>query len=698
MGRSKKQAVDNETNVVLYLLMAILFLTPLFRGLFFDKEMLIAGIVITGLFSWYMWSGGYKRFLNYQLQIVDFALLGLTTAYLISTVVAVKISAAVNMDLKMVIFLMVYILVLGLASSAKETKKILIAMYFSGVTVALAGLAAFGGAAIKGGVIAGRIASTFQYPNTLGAYLAVIGILGCFFTLTASNRNSLIALAVGNLLVFTALFGTASRGTFVILPITYLTFILLQHGRNRLLGLIFTLINFAVGGLTGYLITGELGTPGIWGYVFTGMIINVLLYLALDWFIIRHRVSEAGNRKAIAAALLLILAVLIVAGAFVLPKAQVLTRLMDISFQERNVVERGYFYKDAIKIIKEFPLFGTGGGGWTSIYQQYQSYGYKTLEIHNFYLQTWVEAGVLGIISICLIFLGVLRSYYKIRKTDESENNVLAVTVLTAIIIIGLQSAIDFVLANGAIYIMLWSLFGILSRLSGTATAPRQSTVKQDFKLKLLKYSPVIVSLLVAGLCFSILTALIYSEKAIEAMNRSDFFARKKHLEQALTFNPLEGYHYANLAVMERALFEEEQSKEHINTALEYINKAINRDQGNQAFRAEKINILLSLEKFDNAVQEAEAVVELVPWSLDSYELLAYCYWWAGEYHLKNGDRDKAKANLMKTVEVPELIDNKMNQLTEEEKKLWIATPHLTISPAIQEYVKKARLLLETIS
>ena len=693
MGRNYRHE-NNPGQYLKYLLGAVLIMSPLFRGLYFVKDSYIFGVVISVIFLVYAWrempdklSGGFRP------QVIDIGLLGLLTAYIISTLTAVKAPAAVDMDLKLAVFLLFYIMVTGLIVNFQDIKKLLSAIFASGVAVALVGLAAYSGAAVKGGVAAGRISSTFQYPNALAAYLAVISILGCYLMVAATGKNLRVAIAVGNLLVFCALFGTASRGTFVILPMAYLVFVLLQPGETRFHTFTVLGMSLATGGFTGYLIAGKSGKPEIWGYIILGAALQAAVYLMVEKFIFNTHKKFGGNKKVITAILILALVALGAASVLVLPEEQIWGRLADISLQDRNVVERGYFYTDALKIIKDHPVLGIGGGGWASIYKAYQSYGYITKEVHNFYLQTWVEAGLPGVVSIAAVIIGVFFSFYKSMKSGEYETKALAVTVWASIMVIGLQSALDFTMAYGAIGILLWTMFGLLRNVS-LANGPGVSSEPVNPKINFMRPLAILISLLIVSLSSAFLMGIYYNEKDIAAIQKRDAKLRKECLEKALLFNPLDGGTLANLAMLERLTYKNDQKQEHLDKAIGLIDKAVKRDYGNIEFRVEKINILFARHKFDDVIKEAENISRLDPWSQQSYEILAYCYLSTGKNHLKNGDKDKAAIYLKKVLELPKIMKNNMNRLSSREKSLWTATPHLKINTKIENYIGQAAFQL----
>jgi O-antigen ligase len=98
----------------------------------------------------------------------------------------------------------------------------------------------------------------------------------------------------------------------------------------------------------------------------------------------------------------------------------------NINFQQHSVLERGTFYKDAVKLWSDYPIIGAGGGAWASLYEKYQNNPYTSRQAHNFALQYLVEAGALGFLAFIGFVIAVswfyIRSYIKklTRKARSS--------------------------------------------------------------------------------------------------------------------------------------------------------------------------------------------------------------------------------------------------------------------------------------
>jgi hypothetical protein len=72
--------------------------------------------------------------------------------------------------------------------------------------------------------------------------------------------------------------------------------------------------------------------------------------------------------------------------------------------------DRVEYFKDSCKIWLTSPIFGTGGEGFKHLYKSVQTFNYTSTEAHNSILQIFVESGIIGGISICLIIFVVIKN------------------------------------------------------------------------------------------------------------------------------------------------------------------------------------------------------------------------------------------------------------------------------------------------
>src|SRR5690606_11483804 len=88
-------------------------------------------------------------------------------------------------------------------------------------------------------------------------------------------------------------------------------------------------------------------------------------------------------------------------------------RVESTSLKDLSLIDRTSYLSDALKISVDYPIFGTGGGGWAALYPKYQSTNYISNQAHFFLLQYLVEVGWVGLIIILFFIVSIF--FYFIR-------------------------------------------------------------------------------------------------------------------------------------------------------------------------------------------------------------------------------------------------------------------------------------------
>lgn len=144
-----------------------------------------------------------------------------------------------------------------------------------------------------------------------------------------------------------------------------------------------------------------------------------------------------------------------------------LTRLQGKEPLEVNSIELRYtFNQQALEVIKDHPLSGTGIGNYT--YGVYQSVngswpGYYYQPVHNVYLLVLAELGIFGwglfVATVLLLFIGLIRQAASLDKA-------ISFLAFLSILIIGLFDHYFWTMFFGAA--IFWLIFGInLRQLKG---------------------------------------------------------------------------------------------------------------------------------------------------------------------------------------------------------------------------------------
>lgn len=145
--------------------------------------------------------------------------------------------------LKYVEYFVVYFMVANYLQSRKQIKRFVVALLITAFIVSLAGIAQ-----IPSG---GRVSAPFEgdrgEPNTLGGYLLFVGAIAAGLLFHLEDRRRRYALAGLLVIMLIPFLATLSRSSYLALPFTYLTLVVL-YKRKRVLMIGLMLGFLAIGG------------------------------------------------------------------------------------------------------------------------------------------------------------------------------------------------------------------------------------------------------------------------------------------------------------------------------------------------------------------------------------------------------------------------------------------------------------------
>ena len=125
--------------------------------------------------------------------------------------------------------------------------------------------------------------------------------------------------------------------------------------------------------------------------------------------------------------------------------------------------ERIKLYKGTWEIIKENPMIGVGLYGFREAYAEIRES--STDEVlnypHNFFLNFWVETGLLGVLSVVLILVWIFWKGIKLYK-ENSETQPLILALFAGIIVLFVHGQVDAPFFKNDLAILFWFLVGIV--------------------------------------------------------------------------------------------------------------------------------------------------------------------------------------------------------------------------------------------
>ncbi|WP_269519986.1 O-antigen ligase family protein [Alteromonas sp. BMJM2] len=164
---------------------------------------------------------------------------------------------------------------------------------------------------------------------------------------------------------------------------------------------------------------------------------------------------------------MLIIDILIVSSLFGLKQVQ--ERLEQTSFAQES---RDEVIADSVPLLADYPLLGSGGGTFYTLYPRVQNEKIQHFydHAHNEYLQFALEFGFVGVALLgLLVVLCTVCSFRAIRKRRHPLPRGAAFASFMAVIGMALHATVDFPLqatANAAYFVVLLSLGIISSEIS----------------------------------------------------------------------------------------------------------------------------------------------------------------------------------------------------------------------------------------
>lgn len=223
-----------------------------------------------------------------------------------------------------------------------------------------------------------------------------------------------------------------------------------------------------------------------------------------------------------------------------------------------NAGRRLEIYEDALKVIKDNPVFGLGGRGWAAVYKSYIDQPYNSRTVHNHYLEVWIEAGIFGFLSFAGLW--VFFAWAFIRNCVQRKASPVIRNAWTALFIpvaaLGAHSAIDWNFTFASVGIYLFVLLGAGMSLDNTGwfakKGPNQSSSLKGFTVGVPAIISGVILAIYAVFLFLGLHATWQSQEYAARGNTKMAIAE---MEKAIRYDPLraENYHNLNL-VMENAV------------------------------------------------------------------------------------------------------------------------------------------------
>lgn len=642
------------------------FQAGLFNGLALTFEEAIYWTVIVGSLLMLAWVAAYFKSIKLEDQrdwTALFVLL-IPITYIIALISAASQYFAANMVLIQCLYAFMFIIGLYLLQHRKVNQILETTMISVAYVIVLFGLFNWLGQGRTVSAIVGwftdtvvngqynqavwvdangpRLASVFQYPNTYAAFLMAFFFVAVF-AITRSKKWYGQAIHAFMLVpIVLSLLLTLSRGGLVFLPIVFIVLLLFLKPAKQILWIVYCLIA-GVGTLViakpvtelgQQFHLGQIGDPAKgWFPVLAASIVLAVVAWLIQRFIaprLENGTSKWAGKKlaSLWLPLVSVVAVGILAALFlgtnlkhVLP-GNIGERLENLNLQQHSFLERITFYKDAVKVLKDYPIIGAGGGGWASIFEKYQNNPYESRQAHSFVMQYLVEVGILGFLVmgafLIFIFYKYIRGYIQADEQHRESYFVYFIIVLSIL----MHSLMDFNMS----YVFLGML--VFLGLAGMAAVMDNRPVPK-FSMKAGTIRGIYSSVIVVASLALIFISIPYIQASQGASQgkfliatSSDFQEIKAPLDEALKKRSNHPDAVIYMSVLLQAGFEQTKDEAFYNQELMLLTNALKKDAFNKNMYNQLIKLYETKGEYDKAYVVQRDNADRYAWDMAWYEKL----------------------------------------------------------------------------
>jgi tetratricopeptide (TPR) repeat protein len=266
---------------------------------------------------------------------------------------------------------------------------------------------------------------------------------------------------------------------------------------------------------------------------------------------------------------------------------------------------RMIFYGDGLKLFRESPLLGRGGGAWLASYSTVQSYFYGTTQIHSDPFELLLEVGLLGLILYLIFTLGIV---LKTLFSRSSYARIAAVSVLAIVV----HSVGEALMGFPAIYFTMFSLLGI-------SVVHVETGEKNHGVNKLGRYA-LGGGLALLGLLVLLTGTLFLAELEYavvrDGAGQLSAIEVEKHLLRTIALNPWNAQPRVDLA--------KQIASRDPKAAMQLLQKAVRLEPHSTVYWYELGKLNERLGNYHEALSFQDKSLALQPMNIQSYEIKAF--------------------------------------------------------------------------
>ena len=183
-------------------------------------------------------------------------------------------------------------------------------------------------------------------------------------------------------------------------------------------------------------------------------------------------------------------------------------------FANENAVQRLVFFEDGLKVWRKSPVIGMGIGAFTSQQESVQSFAYFTRYVHNHYIQSLVDMGVIGLVLFAALLAVTGYAIWKSRRIP------LAPALAACLVFMAVHAAVEVVFSH---YYYLPLAYGVIA-LAGLACGKELSRTVRTASIAAFAALILAFSMMVAN--------NVRAEKLVEREHTSDSLIRAAEMDR----------------------------------------------------------------------------------------------------------------------------------------------------------------------
>ena len=208
---------------------------------------------------------------------------------------------------------------------------------------------------------------------------------------------------------------------------------------------------------------------------------------------------------------LAIVGIVVMLGAsmiFIGPEARVdaVTRVNQAGAEVDTIVGRIGAWRGGLSLIRDFPVFGVGLGGWPEVFERYQLPPWQVLffaQAHNDYVQWLAETGIVGLALLAWLAVRIIRKVVAGARIMDASAGPIFGALTAGIAAACVVEIFDFDLRIPAIALMLAVVAGLLVRLTTTGSGPPDKSASRPWAIRARAVAVSIAVIFLAALTLS---------------------------------------------------------------------------------------------------------------------------------------------------------------------------------------------------